>query len=116
MNLIKPGLYTNNITRQSIQSIPVTAKGLIYIFIVSHFGNISPKKKNIFKKNQYNNSTVSQNIIPVNVKNKNHLADTKISLNIENNFKNYYSAYHMRVEIKTTFVDRTMKGYSVTDN
>lgn len=115
MNLIKPGLYTNNITRQSIQSIPVTAKGLIYIFIVSHFGNISQKKK-IFKKNQYNINTVSQNIVPINVKNKNHLADTKISLNIENNFKNYCSEYHMRVEIKTTFVDHTMKVYSVTDN
>lgn len=50
MNLTKPGLYTNNITRQSIQSIPVTAKGLIYIFIVSHFGNISQKKKKSLKK------------------------------------------------------------------
>lgn len=71
------------------------------------------KKNKIFKKNQYNNNTVSQNKVPVNVKNKNHLADTKISLNIENNSKNYCSEYHMRVEIKTTFVDRTMKGYSV---
>lgn len=99
-----------------IQSVSVTAKGLIYIFIVSHFGNISQKKKSL-KKNTYNNSTVSKKKIgPINVKNKNHLADTKISLNIENDFKNYCSEYHMRVEIKTTFVDHTMKGYSVTDN
>lgn len=75
-------------------------------------------EKKSFKKNPYNNSTVSKKKNrPNNVKNEiNHLADTKISLNIENNFKNYYSEYHMRVEIKTTFVDRTMKGYSVTDN
>lgn len=33
-----------------IQSVLVTAKGLIYIFIVSHFGNISQKKKKSLKK------------------------------------------------------------------